>query len=152
MPRLLPLVLVALVASLVSAGARADKTFDKTFPLPRDGGIVPVNGKAGVVVITHVDVRNAPNKADYDKAKTNPGESSHPKFQVRLSNPGSDKVKVKVVVKLEGADGSTLLNCDTGEKLKAGTKDFDSNLCWLQGVHVSDWPKAKLHLVVTSSD
>ena len=122
MLRLLTIVAVALAAGLSPAGARADKTFEKTFALPRDGGIVPVNGKAGAVSITHVDVRNAPNKSDYDKAKANPSESSHPKFAVRLSNPGTDKVKVKIVVKIESADGSTLLSCDTGEKLKAGTK------------------------------
>ena len=150
MARPLAALALAFAASLVCAGARADKAFDKTFPLPMAGGVIAVNATVGPVVITYVDVRNAPNKADFDKAKANPGESCRPKFQVRLSNPGADKVKVKLIVKLESASGSTLLSCDTGEKLKPGTKDFDSNLCWLQGLHVNDWPNAKLHLIVTA--
>ncbi len=148
MSRLMPALAVALTI-LTSAGARADKTFEKEVALPREGGVVKLNAKLGDVVIQQVAVRNAPNKDDFAKAKKNPRESCRPKFQVRMSNPGKQKVKLKVEVKLVHPDGRRLLACDTKESFDPGVKDFDSNLCWLQGMEVADWPNARLHVSVT---
>jgi len=143
------IVLGALIGFALPASARAEKSFDKVFPLPMGGGVVPLNAKVGEVSLVQINVRNPPNKGDFEKAKKDPTESSRPKFQVRLTNAGKDKAKLKLEVRLEAADGSPLLSCDTKEKLDPGTKNFESNLCWLQSIRVADWPKAKLRLKVT---
>ena len=94
-------------------------------------------------------MNNAPNKGDYEKARVNPKEASHPRFTVFFSNPGASKVKVKVKVSLESPEGKTLLSCDTKEKLLPGAKDFESGLCFLASINVVDWPKATMHVVIS---
>ncbi|HEY3446141.1 MAG TPA: hypothetical protein VGK67_07240 [Myxococcales bacterium] len=128
------------------------KDFEKTVPLPMGGGVVPLGGKVGDVVVDSVNVRNAPNKGDFEKAKGEPRVSCRPKFQVSLTNKGKDVTRVLVLVKILNKDGDKVLLCDTKEKLKPGTKDFKSNLCWLQGMQVNDWPKAKMFVSVSSLD
>jgi hypothetical protein len=140
----------SLIALFASGTARAgEDRLDRTLPLPKDGGAILVNAKLGDLAVEQVIVRNAPNPQDYEKAAANPKEGCHPHFTVELSNNGSSKVKAKVVVSLESPEGKTLLKCDTKEKVEAGVKNLASNLCWLQSIAVNDWPKAKLHLVVT---
>lgn len=147
LPALAALGILLATAGLAHAGDK--KEFEKTVPLPGSGGAIPLGGKVGEVTVDKVDVKNAPNKGDFERAKGDPRLSCRPKFQVTLSNKGKDVAKVLVLVKVLDKDDEKVLLCDTKEKLKPGTKDFKSNLCWLQGMHVVDWPGAKLYVSVS---
>lgn len=150
MPRL-PAAVVAALATLLLAGpARAaDQEFEKTVPMPKTGGVVPLGGKVGDVVVESVEVRNAPNKGDFERARGDPRLPCRPKFSVSLTNKGKDVAKLLVMVKVVNGEDERLMWCDTKEKLKPGATAFKSNLCWLQSMEVVEWPKARLYVSVT---
>jgi len=116
------------------------------------GGTHKLGVNVGRLILEEIVLRNMPTAKDLEEARKDPGDKSHPKIAVGLSNPGSVDLDVKVKVSLETASGEVLMSCNTSDSVKPGAHNDHSNLCWIAGLKTLDWPRlARLHLVASVS-
>ena len=123
-----------------------------TVPMTK-GDVVPVRSKVGPLTFNEVEVHNAPNEEDLQKAQSDKGDNCHPKLALGISNSGTSLWKIKLSIKLESKDGQVFMSCDRTDDVKPGADDDHTNFCWLDSMKTIDWPKiAKIHIVGTVSE
>lgn len=132
--------LLAATAVLTGLPAAEPVSLEKTVPLPASG-IATIKVPVGPLVLEEVVVRNMPDASDLEKAKSDPDDNCHPKLAVGFSNPGPAEMEIKLVVRLEGDDGTVYMTCDREDEVNAGAANDHTNLCILAKMKTKDWPK-----------
>ncbi len=136
------LVLAILALGAIPAAAKEHAfTLNKTVKFPKSNQTA-LNFKAGPVTFTEIIIRNPPSASDIKNAETkDPGDNSHPKFSVGVSNDGKEKMAFRVVVSLEDDAGTVYFKCDREDTVDPGAENDHTNMCLLTSMKTIDWPK-----------
>ncbi len=147
------LVLAILAFGAIPAVAKEHAfTLDKTIKFPKSYQ-ADLNFKAGPLTFTEIIIRNPPSASDVKNAETkDPGDNSHPKFSVGVSNNGKEKMAFHVVVSLEDDAGTVYFKCDRDDSIDPGNENDHTNLCWLDSMKTIDWPKLTVVRVKATVD
>jgi hypothetical protein len=137
---------------LLAAGAAAsaaDRTFEKSMPLPRHGR-ANLGWTANGCSVKSVSLQNQPSAEDVDKARSkDPDDKSWLWWNFEVENRGNEKCRIQLWVDVYDRSGRVVKSGDRSDTVDS--RKFDDNIrvsTRMRTLDIADSPKAHIRAVI----
>ena len=136
------------LASSVAVAGAAERTFEKTMPMPRRGANLgwTHNGCA----VRAVELQNQPSAEDIEKARRkDPDDKSWLWWNFAVENRGNEKCRIQLWVDIYDRSGRVVKSGDRSDTVDS--HKFDDNIrvsTRMRTIDIADAPKAKVRAVI----
>ena len=142
-------VAIVLLAGMAAAAAAAERTFEKSMPLPRRGR-ANLGWTANGCSVRSVSLQNQPSSEDVDKARRkDPDDKSWLWWNFEVENRGNEKCRIRLWVDVYDRAGRVAKSGDRTDTVDA--HKFDDNIrvsTRMRTLDIADSPKAHVRAVI----